>query len=621
MSHLLRRVAIIALLVLGYTVPALARTVTIVWDANTEKDLAGYVVYLGTMSRDYSASVDVGNRTDYVLDVDDFTTYYIAIEAYNAAGDRSPLSSEVVVAANSSACELTLNNPNVAVGALPSNVSVSLTATPECRWNATSYSSWIAVGGRTSSGAAGTVSLAVAANLTPQARVGTVWIGNQLLLITQAGVTCAVSAKAADFGTFVKEGGAASISVSANAAGCGWSVTSDAFWLKFSGASSRQGAGSVAFTVAANSGAARTGHLTVAGKVFTIAQRARKRVQALDFDGRGADAFLYNLKSGFWTQYSWTGAFTARQSGVTTPGMTVLPADFNGDDRSDLFAYDKRTGVWGRSISAKDGSTSFTESVWQAGWVPTIVDLNGDGRSDVFFYNPRSGAWVQWITQPTTLAFTQRSGKFAAGWTVYRARFDGDARDDLFLYNANPKTSDRNAGKWAQVFTQGNYSFVVKPGRTPWTAGSTVLPVDFNGDGLSEVFILTKTGKWSVASFSAKGVTLTRGAWAASWQVFRAEFNGDNASDLFLFNSKTGQYRLAIRKGSSFTILRGAWSKGLVADVTDLNGDGRSDVVVYNPSVGTVGAARSTTKPGAFVYTGGSFGKGLTLLAGHPTLP
>ncbi len=339
MSHLLRRVAIIALLVLGYTVPALARTVTIVWDANTEKDLAGYVVYLGTMSRDYSASVDVGNRTDYVLDVDDFTTYYIAIEAYNAAGDRSPLSSEVVVAANSSACELTLNNPSVAVGALPSNVSVSLTATPECRWNATSYSNWIAVSGRTSSGAAGTVSLAVAANPTPQARVGTVWIGNQLLFITQAGVTCAVSAKAPYFGTFLKEGGAGSISVSATAAACGWTVSSDASWLKFSGASSRQGTGSVAFTVAANGGAFRAGQLTVAGKVFTIEQRARKRIQALDFDGRGADAFLYNTTSGDWTQYRWNGVFTARQSGVTTPGMTVLPADFNGDDRSDLFAY------------------------------------------------------------------------------------------------------------------------------------------------------------------------------------------------------------------------------------------------------------------------------------------
>ncbi len=228
---------------------------------------------------------------------------------------------------------------------------------------------------------------------------------------------------------------------------------------------------------------------------------------------------------------------------------------------------------------------------------------------------------MQWITQPTTQAYTQRSGKFAAGWTVYRARFDGDARDDLFLYNANAKKSDKNAGKWAQVFTQANLNFVVKPGKTRWAAGSTILPVDFNGDGLSEVFVFGKAGKWTVASFTAKRVTLKSGSWTAGWQVFRAEFNGDNVPDLFLFNPKNGQYRLAIRKGATFKIFRGAWSKGLVADVTDLNGDGRTDIVVYTPSKGSWGSAMSTSKTGAFVYTGGSFGKALRLLAGHQTLP
>ena len=103
-----------------------------------------------------------------------------------------------------------------------------------------------------------------------------------------------------------------------------------------------------AFTVAANTGPAREGHLTVAGTGFTIAQRARKRIEALDFDGRGADAFLYSKVSGDWTQYSWNGAFTPKNEGVSSPGMTVLPADFNRDGRSDLFAYYRYTGKWAR---------------------------------------------------------------------------------------------------------------------------------------------------------------------------------------------------------------------------------------------------------------------------------
>ena len=78
---------------------------------------------------------------------------------------------------------------------------------------------------------------------------------------------------------------------------------------------------------------------------------------------------------------------------------------------------------------------------------------------------------------------------FAPGWTVYRAVFDRDGRDDLFLYNANPKRTRRNAGKWAQAFTQSRLDFVVKPGKTAWSAGAAIVPADFSGDGLSDVFM------------------------------------------------------------------------------------------------------------------------------------
>ena len=165
-------------------------------------------------------------------------------------------------------------------------------------------------------------------------------------------------------------------------------------------------------------GDAREAHLTVAGTVFTIAQRARKRGDALDFDGRGADAFLYSRTTGDWTRYQWDGSLVAMQTGVSTPGMTVIPADFNGDERSDLFAYDTRTGIWARSISASDGTVRFTEAVGDPGWVPTIVDLNGDGRSDVFLYNPQSGDWGAVDHQCDDLAVRR------AHWTL-QSRMDG----------------------------------------------------------------------------------------------------------------------------------------------------------------------------------------------------
>jgi hypothetical protein len=622
MSYLLRRTAITALFVLlGFTVPAFARTVKIAWNANTESDLAGYIVRYGTSSRSYTAAVDVGKRTNFALNLDEFTTYYVAVEAYNAAGTRSTLSSEVVISADYSTCNFSLNSGNAAIGGAASNLTVALTAQSACPWNAASYSSWIKVAGRTATKGAGTVSLTIAANTTGMSRVGTIAIGGRSMLITQTSASCSASPVASNFGTFLKDGGSGSIAVNASGTQCTWGVSSDAPWLTFAGAPSRTGAGSVAFTVAANAGGAREGHLTIAGTAITIQQRARKRLEALDFDGIGADAFNYNTSTGDWTRYQWNGAFASKQTGVSTPGMTVLAADFNGDDRSDLFAYDTRTGVWARSISAPDGTILFTESVWQPGSVPTIADFNGDGRSDVLFYNPRSGAWVQWITDATTLQFTQRTGQFEAGWTVFRARFDANTRDDLFLYNANPKASDQNAGKWAQAITQSDLSFTVKDGTVVWAAGATILPVDFTRDGLSEIFALSATGTWTVASFPASGVSYTSGRWTPGWQVFRSEFNGDGVPDLLLFRPSTGEYRLALRNGASFTVVSGTWSKNAVADVTDLNGDGLTDVVLYVPSLGQWGSATSTAKPGAFMYGGGTFAKKRTLVVQHQITP
>ncbi len=66
------------------------------WDANTEPDLSGYYVYYGTQSGIYSYSVDVGNTTSYRLDnLADGVTYYIALTAYDLAGNESNPSGEV----------------------------------------------------------------------------------------------------------------------------------------------------------------------------------------------------------------------------------------------------------------------------------------------------------------------------------------------------------------------------------------------------------------------------------------------------------------------------------------------------------------------------------------------
>jgi hypothetical protein len=71
--------------------------VSLIWDANSEPDLAGYRLHYGIASGDYSSVVDVGNQTTYTITgLDPAETYYIAATAYSLSGLESGYSNEVI---------------------------------------------------------------------------------------------------------------------------------------------------------------------------------------------------------------------------------------------------------------------------------------------------------------------------------------------------------------------------------------------------------------------------------------------------------------------------------------------------------------------------------------------
>ena len=72
---------------------------------------------------------------------------------------------------------------------------------------------------------------------------------------------------------FSSGGGTGSISVTTQS-GCGWTANSNASWITINSGSSGTGTGTISFTVAANTGAARTGTITAAGQTFTVNQAA-----------------------------------------------------------------------------------------------------------------------------------------------------------------------------------------------------------------------------------------------------------------------------------------------------------------------------------------------------------
>lgn len=71
-------------------------TVRVKWNPNPETDIAGYTIYLGTRSGYYSSTKTVtGSSATALSGLSAATTYYCAVQAINAAGVTSELSSEI----------------------------------------------------------------------------------------------------------------------------------------------------------------------------------------------------------------------------------------------------------------------------------------------------------------------------------------------------------------------------------------------------------------------------------------------------------------------------------------------------------------------------------------------
>ncbi len=93
-----RAMLTLCLLLLVQVGPALAGSVRLYWDPNTEPDLAGYVLVYGNASGVYTTSVTLPASavTHEFVDLPN-GTYYFAVRAFNAANAQSGYSNEVRV--------------------------------------------------------------------------------------------------------------------------------------------------------------------------------------------------------------------------------------------------------------------------------------------------------------------------------------------------------------------------------------------------------------------------------------------------------------------------------------------------------------------------------------------
>ncbi len=165
---------------------------------------------------------------------------------------------------------LTPSSPQ-SVGAAASTLNVTVTTPAGCAWTAASNSAFLTVTGGTSGNQTGTVNISIAAN-TGAARSGTLTIAGQTYTINQPDGTqpCTYTLNPTSASVSNAAGGG-SFGVSTQA-GCQWSAQSSSSFLTTN--STGTGPGTVNYSYAANSGAARSATITVGGQTFTLNQAA-----------------------------------------------------------------------------------------------------------------------------------------------------------------------------------------------------------------------------------------------------------------------------------------------------------------------------------------------------------
>jgi hypothetical protein len=187
------------------------------------------------------------------------------------SGTVSVAGQTITVAQSAVACDVTLTASSRSVDANSGTGTVGVNLPGSCSWTASTTASWITITAGTSGSGNGSVAYSFAANDGP-ARTGTLAIAGQVFTLSQAaGCKPSISPSSQALGP---TGGTGSVAVSA-ASGCTWTATTaNPDWLTITGGSTGSGAGSVAFSAAANSAAARTGTLTIAGQPFTVTEAA-----------------------------------------------------------------------------------------------------------------------------------------------------------------------------------------------------------------------------------------------------------------------------------------------------------------------------------------------------------
>jgi len=328
-------------------------------------------------------------------------------------------------------------------------------------------------------------------------------------------------------------------------AGCPWNAAADQAWVTFNGASSGSGAGSVSYSVAANSGAARTATLTIGGQSFSIRQSSAASA-ALPLAG-----VLAHFDSGA----TWESTITVVNTAATPAEVAVNFFDYQGNPVALLSTFPQtpaqatqQVATWDQTLAANALAVLDTRQSGTADTVGSAQLRAGAGVSGFeVFANLLSGQQaavpLETRSAPSYLLAFDNTGQLKTGLAIANvsnaaANINVILRDDTGLQIGN-ETERLDAfghdsfmlSNWSETQNKrGTVEFDTPPG-----GRITVLGLRVNGQALTTLPVLASvaSGGGSLAHFQSGGgwqTTFTLANTGASAAPFTLKFYDANGA-------------------------------------------------------------------------------------------
>ena len=358
-----------------------------------------------------------------------------------------------------------------------------------CAWKTTNDSpSWIT--NVTASGTGtGDVGYTVAASTAGMARTGHIWVQDQMYTVTQNdGCTYNLSSESQNF---AQPGGTGTFTVNTQT-GCAWTTTNDSpSWIKNVTASGTD-TGDVVYTVLANDTiSARTGHITVQGRMHTVTQDCcpySLSHYSWHFDNSGGNgAFSVTTMDGC----AWTASSDAAWIRVDTPSGTG----------SEIVYY---------FVSANTLGTARTGHITVKGQVHTVTQDDGCTYS---FYPGNTKNWpASGVTDTSFVLQTQAGCSWSTvndspSW-ITNVTASGRSSYNVF-YTVTPNTGPARTGHI--TIDDQVYTITQDSGCTYTVSGlTTALTKFFNCPETAASFTVTTDSScpWTISTSSPDWIIL-----------------------------------------------------------------------------------------------------------------